>query len=423
MCNPTYGCGIKRKFEEFPDTVKTVNGSLMCYSCLIKKNREADLKNKVVERGFKRCDERRGCGLLKCISNYEDTNTKNGALICLACNIKRSRDYDIVKENKKAHKVCNKAYGCGRNLLLTSFGPMGEDPYGQRLCKECYKDAYVEGELEDILNYIMDEEEELLRRTKPDPEATWEARMFHKYKLTSEDYFGLIMKQNYSCAVCFTPEWELKKHNGESSNNYPTEFKSPKLVIDHSHENIEVRGLLCNVCNLALGAFSDSPIKLRSAAEYLNALWPLPTYQHTGPPRKDCEACQKVIGHLGVIQSGGDESVKRWNKDLKHIYGITALDYVHILGDQNMLCAICRKPASIAKPAGGHYREIKALPGLERTLVVDHDHATGVVRGLICRECNWGLGYVKDSSKILYQAARYLEEYNARAFKSSSRIP
>ena len=41
--------------------------------------------------------------------------------------------------------------------------------------------------------------------------------------------------------------------------------------------------------------------------------------------------------------------------------------------------------------------------------VIDHNHETGSVRGLLCNNCNMGLGYVADSGALLEQLAQYLE--------------
>lgn len=75
-------------------------------------------------------------------------------------------------------------------------------------------------------------------------------------------------------------------------------------------------------------------------------------------------------------------------KQLKQ-YGLTPEAYRQLIGQQDGRCAICGK------------RESK--------LQVDHDHATGKVRGLLCRSCNVALGHLDDSPLTCRQAAYYLE--------------
>lgn len=68
-----------------------------------------------------------------------------------------------------------------------------------------------------------------------------------------QHYQDILKKQNNSCAICgITPE--------ESDD---------KLIIDHNHETLTVRGVLCSYCNKGLGFFKDSPTHLAMAIEYL----------------------------------------------------------------------------------------------------------------------------------------------------------
>lgn len=77
-------------------------------------------------------------------------------------------------------------------------------------------------------------------------------------------------------------------------------------------------------------------------------------------------------------------------------WGLTLTDQAEILAGQGGGCAIC----GVVTPGGrGGWH-------------VDHNHAEGHVRGLLCARCNLGLGYFRDSRETLTAAARYLEEYD-----------
>ena len=87
---------------------------------------------------------------------------------------------------------------------------------------------------------------------------------------------------------------------------------------------------------------------------------------------------------------------KRRNYELLSRHGISLDEYNKLLNTQLNKCAICRRPASMFKDS----------------LHVDHNHKTGIIRGLICYGCNRYLGQIKDDVSILKKAISYLENNN-----------
>lgn len=61
-----------------------------------------------------------------------------------------------------------------------------------------------------------------------------------------------------------------------------------------------------------------------------------------------------------------------------------------------------------------------AICGVETRLVIDHDHSTGLVRGLLCPPCNSGLGMFRDRTEALGAAIAYLVNPPARAVVAGS---
>ncbi len=75
-----------------------------------------------------------------------------------------------------------------------------------------------------------------------------------KYGITEAQFVEMLADQGGVCAICGTDNWGVR---------------GP--VIDHCHSSGKVRGILCNWCNPALGAFRDRVDLLKSAIEYLEA--------------------------------------------------------------------------------------------------------------------------------------------------------
>ena len=74
---------------------------------------------------------------------------------------------------------------------------------------------------------------------------------------------------------------------------------------------------------------------------------------------------------------------------LKRTYGITVEEYDKLVEVQQGRCAICDES--------------------DKALAVDHSHDTGEVRGLLCINCNTGIGSLKDDRSLLLKAVEYLQ--------------
>lgn len=88
---------------------------------------------------------------------------------------------------------------------------------------------------------------------------------------------------------------------------------------------------------------------------------------------------------------------KQLNYNFKKFYGITLEDYYKLFKKQKGLCKICKQP------------ETRKVNNKITKLHIDHNHKTGKVRGLLCSNCNIGLGNLKDSIILLKRAIKYLK--------------
>jgi len=85
---------------------------------------------------------------------------------------------------------------------------------------------------------------------------------------------------------------------------------------------------------------------------------------------------------------------KRFYK-IKQKYNLDIKEYNELLQKQKLLCAICKQPLDLQHTYYVH---------------VDHDHKRGKVRGILCRNCNLGLGQFKENIEYLKNAIIYLKE-------------
>ena len=111
-------------------------------------------------------------------------------------------------------------------------------------------------------------------------------------------------------------------------------------------------------------------------------------------PRKFCST--KCGSRYHSRKAHKRNPLKYWARDLKKKYDITPQDYTEMLAEQDGNCGICGAP-----------------PGDSR-LCVDHNHRTGMVRGLLCFSCNVGIGNLRHDPWKLRAAADYLERHGLR---------
>ena len=135
--------------------------------------------------------------------------------------------------------------GCQRVLVEEAFARDRHRKTGrQDRCRSCVSSYMAE--------YNARPEQKL---------RAWQGNLT-RYGMTPPEYEAMLEAQGGLCAICEQPE--TSKRGGVVR----------RLAVDHCHETGEVRGLLCNNCNRALGMFGDSPATLAGAIAYLEARVP-----------------------------------------------------------------------------------------------------------------------------------------------------
>lgn len=113
-----------------------------------------------------------------------------------------------------------------------------------------------------------------------------------------------------------------------------------------------------------------------------------------------CKPC--YASHRREHESRHPKTLRRYR--LNSRYGLTPECVRDLLREQGDVCAICAVELTVdvgyndAKPVG----------------VVDHNHRTGAVRGVLCQSCNLMLGKAYDGPEVLERAAEYLRQHEDR---------
>ena len=109
-----------------------------------------------------------------------------------------------------------------------------------------------------------------------------------------------------------------------------------------------------------------------------------------------CIDCRKLINRKADEKRWSTQREKlilqRRNANYRKNFGITVHQYDLLLNSQKGVCAICFRNED------------------KKMLHVDHDHSSGIVRGILCENCNRGIGMFKDDIKLLASAINYLKK-------------
>jgi len=99
--------------------------------------------------------------------------------------------------------------------------------------------------------------------------------------------------------------------------------------------------------------------------------------------------CSIICYHYWRTKNKEDKKIQAKRHQLRYKYGLSEKDFNLKCEQQENRCKICGK--------------------FEQTLYVDHCHETGKIRGLLCSNCNTGLGMFKDNINNLLNAVEYLK--------------
>ena len=129
---------------------------------------------------------------------------------------------------------------------------------------------------------------------------------------------------------------------------------------------------------------------------------------------------KQVDGLQGFCRPCGKDKQKAWREanrekatrlatdcHRRKKFGIEPAEYDRMLESQGGVCAICKGTCGTT-PSGN-----------PRALALDHDHATGAIRGILCAHCNRALGLFNDSPDLLAAAHAYLVHHKKRDSKNT----
>lgn len=256
-------------------------------------------------------------------------------------------------------KLCS---GCNTLKDESAFGKCSRDGL-QYKCKDCNK---IYNNSKEHKSKLREYEKTSKHKARKRAYETSEERKviekfrYHNTPGVKERHRNYALSKNYGITI-EDFDYLLSIQNGYCAIcKLDPSIDKKKFSVDHCHSNKEfkkldkiekrrqIRGILCRLCNLSIGFFKDDINLLKFAIEYL-----------IKPPIN------------GILKS----NARNQRPEILAIF--------------KNICSICSS---------------------ENNLFIDHCHSTGLIRGILCRECNSGLGHFKDLLERIIAAIEYLQK-------------
>lgn len=118
-------------------------------------------------------------------------------------------------------------------------------------------------------------------------------------------------------------------------------------------------------------------------------------------PRPQCKPCYRANGRRYWRRNANEAQRDRcYDGFLRRTYGISLTEYNALAASQGWTCAICGCDPKVANAHMGRHAQ---------RLHVDHCHASGRIRGLLCNRCNVSIAPLERHPDWLQRALSYLE--------------
>lgn len=174
-----------------------------------------------------------------------------------------------------------------------------------------------------------------------------------------------------------TRGWDVSCICGWQGGNWPNRDLACKAYREHIDYQIDYCPIRCLRCGV------EKPLsKMRRDYRYI------------------CLECFSLMGTEWQKEHPVQSARTKRNSHLLRKFGITLKEAEELLARQGGVCAICHKAITDRRGYSAH---------------VDHDHGTGAVRGILCLNCNTGLGSFQDDISRLEAAIEYLRRGPSRS--------